>query len=458
MKTRDEHRAKLREIADYAFDHGRTAMEQAGIPMEFAAWSRETKLDFLIKCQDGFKLAQKLLIEEILYYQELQREVETQLKSYKTQRLKKEVKEATGQKALIEHRLLTLSHIADSIAWQLLRGQLHLARRLVLPSATTKFLVNSNIEHAIAAADKINENPLDFALISDITGYVGIGDLLIKHLTSVGIMELKEGNINDQLTEFFAELERENKPLEEVDLSSRFDSKTVKQVERMQRQKTRMSQAVQVMNTDIGIDPGTQKPIVVSTPTTLTERYFDELIQLQKQLKTQSWAYLLVEDCLYIGAYRDEAIAKGPFLIELLVKEKTKEYILIDWTSIIEQVSQPLFAKPLEPDFIIDIMTGKVKVIMALDINGLIQRFNDVGLQTRWMTTKETAKVKANDAYTPKSLVVFHNQGILMTEPDSEKSVMGWGVISRILYDNIKPTNVALSFLTAQKPSGASLK
>ncbi|MGI4866128.1 MAG: hypothetical protein ACRYFZ_19545 [Janthinobacterium lividum] len=453
METQEEYRARLKEIASYAFMYGVDAMIEAGQELNFATWSKETNLTFIIKCQDGFKLAQKRLIAGFLYYHQQRQDNDAQLKIYQTQHLKQELKDAKYQQAVITQRLHTLSHIADSIAWQILRGQIHLVRRLVIHGDTTKVLTSSNLRHATEVADKINENPLDFALITDITGYIGIGDLLIKHLTSVGIMELKEGRINDQIAEFFAQLERDNKKVEETDLSAHFDPTTVKQARRMLRQQKRMTQAVQVMNTDTGIDPATQKPIIVSTPTSITEYYYDELIELQEQLKTQVWAYTLIEGCLHIGMYRDEGLARGPQILKLLVEEKTKNFILIDWLAITREVSEPLFAKPLDPDLIIDILTGRVKVIMGLDLDGLIEAFNITGLPTRWMSTKETAKQAS--IHDSKTLVRSHNQAITWDNPNDEKEgkgVMGQGVISKILYDNIKPTSMALSFLTAEKP------
>lgn len=59
----------------------------------------------------------------------------------------------------------------------------------------------------------------------------------------------------------------------------------------------------------------------------------------------------------------------------------------------------------------IDILTGKVKVILRLDLDKLIEVFNASGLHTQWATAKETAKAKQiKNAY---SIVELNKRGII---------------------------------------------
>src|SRR5690606_13651242 len=113
----------------------------------------------------------------------------------------------------------------DGIAWQLIGGEIHIARRFHIEEDSSKFLDTSNIEHAKKVADEINKSPLDFALISDLTSYVQIGDILLKHENIVGIMELKEGKVNDQIKDFIEDLEQNNQPITDIILNEKFDKK-----------------------------------------------------------------------------------------------------------------------------------------------------------------------------------------------------------------------------------------
>ena len=132
----------------------------------------ERRRDFLINVHDGFKLAQKLLIEETLYYQSLLRDKNEELKEARRQRDKVLEKETANIIAVINQWLSTLNHIADGIVWQLIGGQIHIARRLYIKDNSQKFLDSSNLEHAMLVADEINSTPESFALLSDLTGFV----------------------------------------------------------------------------------------------------------------------------------------------------------------------------------------------------------------------------------------------------------------------------------------------
>src|SRR5699024_8701379 len=110
----------------------------------------------------------------------------------------------TNELKIIEQRLKTFSHIADGIAWQLIGGEIHIAKRFYLQEKGQKRLKESNIDHAIKVAKEINKDPNNFALISDITNFIQIGDLLVVSEGTIGIMELKQGKVNKQITEFLA--------------------------------------------------------------------------------------------------------------------------------------------------------------------------------------------------------------------------------------------------------------
>lgn len=447
MKTLDQHKAKLKEIATYAFQHGSDAIGVEPFekgPPNF--WERETVALFITKANEGFKIAQKLLIEEIKYYQSFVRQYTLQLKEARRLRNKANEGEVAFKIKIVEQRLHTLSHIANGIAWQLINGQIHIARRLNIEEETSKFLDSSNIEHAIRVADKINENPNDFALISDLTSFVQIGDLLVLHRSNIAIMELKEGKVNDLISELFQSLEKKGENPDDEALKEKFDDNTFKQIKRVQRQKERAKQAIEVINTDKGIDPVSKTKITISTPDAPTEYYDKELYALYKDLELKFWSYTVVDDCVHIGMYRDEGLKMAPYIIEALLKNQTENYMVIDYLSITKNLSEPIFAKPFPLDFIIDILSGKVKIIIGLNLDMLIVLFNSQGLKTRWMTEKETSKGKQRAPR--KGMFIINKRGIVATLSSGMDIIIYGGIISKILYDNIKPHNIGLSMLS----------
>jgi len=451
IDEREEYGMKLKKIANYAFGYGIKAIgvEQfkLGTP---DTWDESIRNKFLIACHQGFKISQKMLIIEIEKYQTLLRDTNNNLKEFRRNRDQKNEESVKIEIKIIEQRLHTFSHIADGIAWQLIGGQIHIARRFHIQEKSFKYLDSSNIKHAIQTAEKINKNPNDFALISDLTSFVQIGDLLIRHNKVTGIMELKEGKANDQIKAFFENVEKAGGVVSDDELAAKFDEKTIKQAKRMQRQQERAIRAIDVINNDRGIDPVLGAEMIVNTPTVFTEHYHEELNKLQNDLKEKTWAYTCLEGCLHIGMYRDKGITMARFAIEEILKEQTTNYIIIDWLSITHNLSEPIFAKPFSPDFIIDVLTEKIKIIIGLDLDALIKTFNVFGLKSRWLTEAETTQSKQNAIRT--GIVVVNKRGIAIKTPDQQEAILSGGILSKILYDNIRPTSIAMSMLNSSAP------
>src|SRR5699024_2147473 len=131
--------------------------------------------------------------------------------------------------------------------------------------------------------------------------------------------------------------------------------------------------------------------------------------------------------------------------IKQIISKDTDNYLIVDWMSIAGSVSEPIFAKPLDPDFIIDVLTGSVRVIFGIDFDKVIELFCDLGLPTEWVSEKETMKFKQR-INNRESLFEVNKRAILMETEDVD-IYFGGGLISKIIYDNIKPSSLAMSML-----------
>jgi hypothetical protein len=392
MDSIETYRIRLKQIADFAFSHG---IDEVGAEQFMFGppdtWDKNILDKFYKACHDGFKTAQKLIIEEKQKYETVLRDTTIELKEFRRQRNKEKEQETLLKIRIIERRLHNFSHMADGIAWQMLGGQIHIARRLHIQEKSSKFLDSANLSHAVAVADEINKNPNDFALISDLTSIIQIGDLLVRRGKIATIMELKEGKVNDVIREFIHSIDESGKGITDVELREKFDDNTVKQIRRVQRQHERANRAIDVIKNDKGIDPVSGKNIIVGTPSIKTEYYHEELRKLYTDLQNKMWAYTVVETCIHIGMYKEEGI-KMAGLIPHILKKQTKNFIVVDWMSITENLSEPIFGKPFPPEFIVDILTGKVKVIVGVNVDALIETFNVFGLEARWLTEKKLQK------------------------------------------------------------------
>lgn len=212
-------------------------------------------------------------------------------------------------------------HIGDGIAWHLLKGDLHIMRRYYLQDKTVKYLDSSNLRHAIESAEVINKDPMSFALLTDITNSIQIGDLLISEQGQIRIEELKEGKINERLNVFIDEIEKnDNLTEDEAIKNEKFDKNTEKQIKRMIRQRKRIKQTKEVIEKDKGIDNVSGQKIILKEPQIKDEKYYSELIESYKNLNDKSWSYMTVDNCLHIGMYRDESIIMASFSIKHLIE------------------------------------------------------------------------------------------------------------------------------------------
>ena len=443
MELVEEYKETLIQVIFYSFDYGYNKFHDKYPDAPVL----EFNLEFHKACVEGFKLAQKILIIEISKYQALLRENTLTLKDARRNRDKNCEKTTQKEIDIIKQRLSTFHHVADGIAWQLIGCQIHIARRFHIGQTEAKFLDSSNLESSVNAADMINRDPNHFALISDLTSFVQIGDLLIREENKIRIVELKEGKVNDTIKEFFDDIQCPSFEISTDELAHKFSNDTIKQIVRIRNQKKRASRAISIMNNDKGIDPNSDKQIIVSTPCIDTEYYYEDLRVLYQDLQNKIWAYTVVDECLHIGMYRDEGLYMAPFAINGILKNRTENFMIIDWLSITSNLSEPIFSKPFPRDFQIDILTGKVKLIIGVDLDQMIMVFNECGLQTRWLSTKETSQIiqKYKD-YKP---FMVKKRGIHFKLPNGLDSYLYGGIISKILFDNIKPSNIAKTLLTS---------
>ncbi|MCX2585935.1 hypothetical protein [Pedobacter sp. MR22-3] len=440
----------LARVADYAFSYCENFVpEQKEKPSD--KWTASEMTEFMAECRVGFKLAQKQIIEQVLYYQQKLKENKDLIKASRSNHDKKKTQEYLSVIKLIERRLNNLSHIADGIVIELLGHQVHIAKRLHIGEKSNKQLEHSNLSHAIKVTDQLNENPGTFALLSDLTSYVQIGDLLVSdEEKGLYISELKEGKSNKRIREFIDTTLQNGFPC--AGFQSDFSEKDMEQMKRMLRQDVRMQQAVEVINTDRGTDPVTGAEIIIKTPAIDLVYYDGIFLAMLEELKSKDWSYRLLEDCVHIGVYQGKtAHVMARATIPTILKKQTEHSIFIDLMNITEDLSETLFAKPFPKEFVIKIMIGQVKVMIGINLDKLIEVFNANGLKTRWLSTKETGKLKVKG--NKIQYVTSKNRAIGIVLSSGIEAVMSGGIISKIAFDHILPSNLAASISSSYTPS-----
>jgi hypothetical protein len=401
---------------------------------------RATPESFRRACHLGFAEAQILILEELIKIQDSRKELDAKLKSARKSRDKlaaKEVKQQIGLENLKEH---IVRKLADSIAWHLIGGQNYIARRLCHRESSRPTLKASNLASVLNFVNEYNDsNPLGFALISDITSFVQLGDVLLAGENGLQIIELKEGAKNHEsmsvisdnlLTE--AEDEQIRKILDGHPLND--------QIRRILRQHARATQATTLLNTGAGIDPATGDRVQIPDVYHVEEHYFDEIQKLLTQLgPKKDWAFTVLEGGLYIGAYKGVWRRFGPSLLRRTAFEEVNDVYPVASLreGLAEALVEPIFVKPLNEDQIFDIAFGRVAVFILLRLDQMLSLYSGTPARAEFLSVKQSRKQQ--EKCRAHKLFMHEGQCVRISHPTGTSFLLGDGVRTRVVFDTLTP-------------------
>lgn len=158
------------------------------------------KIDaFYLQCHQGFYAAQDRVICILRKILSEQKRLKTTLAEARRQRHREdEIKiDQELQKAKFQERVLR--KLMDAIAWQLFNYDLSTMRRLYCGEPPID-ITNSNINSELSyISDYKKKYPSGFVLISDLTSFIQIGDVVtVNQYDGTCISELKEGSVGEQ--------------------------------------------------------------------------------------------------------------------------------------------------------------------------------------------------------------------------------------------------------------------
>lgn len=276
----------------------------------------------------------------------------------------------------------------DSIAWQMIGGQLCYARRLYRDQRQPS-LSNSNLESVIGAARYFRaENPDSMPLISDLTNFVQIGDLFAANpKTGISILEVKEGRKNHEIGQL-AQFYRQSKCEHLKQLVAETESaQTFKQFQRIVRQMNRMDFASKVLGKGQARDPDSEEEIFIPEAALPIEQWDDRLNKLFDEACERGWAVDVIDDCLFVGAYSAEHMRRAghiafvQWLDQFAGDEFSPTARLID--SVTLPLALPIFAVPTTSERTMDVLFGRLHVCMGMSIPGLVEACEKSGYMVR---------------------------------------------------------------------------
>lgn len=352
--------------------------------------------------------------------------------------------------AAAKQKELALRKVIDGIAWQLIGHQLYIARRLYREQKPPS-LHNSNFASVRTAARSIQRPDFaNFALMSDLTTFVQVGDLLVKD-ERVTIVEVKEGAVNKRVTDFIG-FHSDESP--EQSLQQVYDAegkKTFEQLGRMLRQLARMDHVARLANTAETHDPDSNQSIRVNAEPFQIDTYDERLSDLVTVALQKSWAIDHIDDCFFLGAYARNAARAGALTFEKWLKECRVADDNLRGNlaySMVHPLAMPLFNRSLRREHVMDVLFGRVLVIMCVDIEAFMAKATAMGVPMRWSTRKEAAGYKKSEFGR-----THLGHRVPLAGGGEGRIAMGDGVISRILYHGQTPAS-AIEVLRTSVPGG----
>lgn len=276
----------------------------------------------------------------------------------------------------------------DTIAWQMLEMQLCFARRLYRGKRQPS-LTDSNLQSVIKAAWHLrDQKPDSMPLISDLSTFVQIGDILVGDPQSgLSIVEVKEGQKNHEILELASFYKQSGCEHFKQIVTELETDHTVKQFQRVLRQMDRMDFATNVISKGKGRDPDSNQEIYIPEPYIPIESWDDELNKTFDRALDSGWALDVIDDCLFVGAYASEHMRlASPFAFLLwLEKFAGGEFgpiaRLIDCVN--EPLALPIFAIPTSQERMMDVLFGHLHVCLGISIPGFVKACEKRGIVVR---------------------------------------------------------------------------
>lgn len=452
----DEYERNLRNICNYAFAYGIKTYRASNPSFNPKTASKAESDKFIARCHEGFALAQDLIVKQLMQIQAKQRDYRSQLKDARHRRDKTEVCNCEANIIYLTNREFVLRKVADGIAWQLWGLQRWNLRRLYL-GRRMPYLDASNIDSVTSEVKDINKDPLCFGLIADITSFIQIGDILkvdrSSDVAKIHLIEMKSGEMNAKVIDFIKQFDKIQCPRIPYFFAQEYGKKALAQAIRVTTQQMKAAQVLQIVQTGKGKDPYLDQDINIPDDILLVDDYDETLNGLVGKCKSDGKAHSVIDECLFVGVYDPSRFPaylsdfinflyftvsgtgrkQEPFLhSEEFHIHQTKlflqrAYPIYDLRlSLKIPLAQPLFMRRIAEETMLNIVFGKLIVLLYLDYDKWFGRAKSKGLEARWSTEQEFRKCSEKGYFKVSDRIpVFEKQGGAI--------FIGDGILTRII-------------------------
>ncbi|MFQ6347162.1 hypothetical protein ACQRBV_01340 [Pseudomonas sp. R11F] len=340
-----------------------------------------------------------------------------------------------------------LKGIADNMAWQMIGNQLCYARRFYKEQQPID-LKQSNFNSVVLAANQtMSRDPGSFSLISDLTSFIQIGDLItMGSLGGLGIGEVKEGKKNHEIFEFMKFFAKSGCPRSLHYFAQEHGKSGIKQLQRMSRQVERMGHVKEVMTNGSSLDPDTNQKIHIPDEFIYMPDWHDELNAILEKSDSKGWAIDIIDDCLFIASYSKNSFAgKGHIAFNIWFDDfdgakNSPRFRLFD--SMTHPLALPIFNLNISSDHKFDILFGRKNVCIGLNISALLGKLITSGLKVREGTNREASQLD-QQGFAPYR----HNGKAIYIGNEHQEMALMDGIFLRIMFHIQRPVETIRAIL-----------
>jgi len=421
---------------------------------------------YIKSCNKDYSIAQNKIAEEVISLYELKQQKKAELKKCRQDnpQNKEGIAKLEELSNVISNRIKVLRRLADAIALKVFNNRPWIAKRFVLHVRLQEPdipAIKSNLE----VANQLNKAyPQHFWLVTNLTTYIAVGDLLVRYYTKQtfkwDIIELKIGEINKYLLNL---LNSENPPNQEM--VAALDSHTAKQLERMIKQKDRTNEILNFINKGKGKDIKTGIPLILNDKEITWKHYDKELRETIEGAKKEQVALCVIDNCLTVFAstlsdketfhllyhivyggrgctFEDNWQSDGRHDIrkmnKLLNHYYVKDLILHNMNA---ASYTPFYNLPIV-DVLSDLLFNKMRILLYLDIYEYLGLFHQCGFKIEAFSKRETIYVKNKEANIP----LINERAIKLISPNGKAIGLGKGTLCRIFFDVVTPSSTIQTF------------
>ncbi|WP_252504050.1 hypothetical protein [Sporosarcina sp. Marseille-Q4943] len=403
--------------------------------------NKKPPIELIGKVHKGFMKAQNLIIQNLLILGKEKRKLKDRLKVSRRNRETNLIKTLEDKIKSIEYKESIIRKIADSIAWTILNFDSTKVKRLFLNNPQVE-VYNSNLSHEIRVVEDIfQNNEFNFALLTDITSFIQIADLMIldSESKSIGFAELKEGRINEEISNTLDLFLKTNCEFALFQTIKDKDDKYIKQMKRFINQEVKNTEVVKTINSGEGKDIATGYNVFISEEVFEPVFFENTVRDMLKEVQKKKFALRSIDDCLIIGVYNTKDIPIHT-AFEGWKKSCGIGFPTIDFKVFLnDPTAKPMFLCDFSINDKVKILSGEIYILMSLDFNKWISMLKKANINVRLLTKKETERInKVPDIIKPFE----YNGQAIQIEYEGGVETLGGGIFEKMFNQFFRPTSI----------------